>query len=628
MSTVTVAGPETAQACCRSPASPWRRLATAVTAWCAVLTCTVTDARAGTIPVDTAFTYQGQLRDTNGPIDGTASLRFRLFNQALGGIQVGPTLTACDLALVDGLLTVDLDFGMNVFDGSERWLEISVQSPAGNCSTFTTLSPRQPLTPAPYAIRSLAPWMTNGSAIHFDEGNVGIGTSTPATPLEISKPEATLRVTSTGAGGTSQLDLKGVTPSGLGSNVLGVVRFMNNTNAVRASISSAVGLFANALTFSIDEEPAMALSGAGNLGVGTTFPLSRIHAVGGTDTEPGSGGFLILGDSSSTNLSLDSNEIMARNNGAVSTLFLNHAGGDVSICAAGSGQVGIGTAPTSSQLTVFNSLFVNGGAQPRIDVGPNGFILMDNGADIILSNGGLEVNTPSGGQTFFNRTAPDGTLISFHNNGINAGGIAVFGSTVSYNTFTGSHNAWTEEPIEHGTLVRLTGNNRRAHPGANCEPVYGVAPTSFANDPCCLGAYLGAPDPSDPGSHHLVAAVGNGEVWVVDSGAGGIAPGDALISADVAGSAMQDDPTRFRVGHVIARAAEPVDWSAIRADADGVKRVLLSVFFDSFERQGDAAAFDAVVGDLREENALLLERVDALEQQVTALMAALEGRTR
>jgi hypothetical protein len=43
-----------------------------------------------------------------------------------------------------------LDFGENVFTGSNYWLEIAVQSPSD--SGLTTLNPRQMITPEPYAI--------------------------------------------------------------------------------------------------------------------------------------------------------------------------------------------------------------------------------------------------------------------------------------------------------------------------------------------------------------------------------------------------------------------------------------------------------------------------------------------
>jgi hypothetical protein len=45
----------------------------------------------------------------------------------------------------------DLDFGSGVFNGEARWLEISVQCPTGS-GDYTTLTPRQALTPAPYAL--------------------------------------------------------------------------------------------------------------------------------------------------------------------------------------------------------------------------------------------------------------------------------------------------------------------------------------------------------------------------------------------------------------------------------------------------------------------------------------------
>lgn len=52
---------------------------------------------------------------------------------------------------------------------------------------------------------------------------------------------------------------------------------------------------------------------------------------GGSDVALAGGGFLTLGSTSAQNIGIDNNEIMARNNGAASTLFLNADGGKVSI---------------------------------------------------------------------------------------------------------------------------------------------------------------------------------------------------------------------------------------------------------------------------------------------------------
>ena len=104
-----------------------------------------------TLAQDTAFTYQGRLNDANGPTAGAYDLRFAIFDDASSGLQLGNTLTNSATAVSNGLFTVMLDFG-NQFPGTGRWLEIGVRT-NGNGS-FTTLSPRQPLTPTPYAIRA------------------------------------------------------------------------------------------------------------------------------------------------------------------------------------------------------------------------------------------------------------------------------------------------------------------------------------------------------------------------------------------------------------------------------------------------------------------------------------------
>src|SRR5436190_2069824 len=54
-------------------------------------------------------------------------------------------------AVAGRTFSVDLNFGAGVFNGDERWLEIAVRFPAG-AGSFTTLTPRQRLNAAPYAL--------------------------------------------------------------------------------------------------------------------------------------------------------------------------------------------------------------------------------------------------------------------------------------------------------------------------------------------------------------------------------------------------------------------------------------------------------------------------------------------
>lgn len=185
----------------------------------------------------------------------------------------------------------------------------------------------------------------------------------------------------------------------------------------------------------------------------------------------------------------------------------------------------------------------------------------------------------------FDRTSSDGTVISIRQDGTEEGTISVSGTTVSYNAFTGSHYAWTDESIETGMLVRLTDKNRRLHGRADSEILYGVQTATSTNDPRIMGAYLALQEPTQEAGDsnpHLIAAVGNGDLWVADKGQN-IASGDYLISSDVKGHAMKDDGS-YPVSYVFARAAEPVDWSTVTSTIDGVKHIKISVFFDSFAR--------------------------------------------
>ncbi|MCX6892194.1 MAG: hypothetical protein NTX51_11805 [Verrucomicrobia bacterium] len=100
----------------------------------------------------TAFTYQGRLNDAGSPAAGIYDLRFAIYDAASGGAQQGGWLTSSATAVSNGLFTVALDFGPGVFTGAGRWLEIGVRT--NGSGTFATLTPRQPIMPAPYAMYS------------------------------------------------------------------------------------------------------------------------------------------------------------------------------------------------------------------------------------------------------------------------------------------------------------------------------------------------------------------------------------------------------------------------------------------------------------------------------------------
>ncbi|MBN1889245.1 MAG: hypothetical protein JW850_14725 [Thermoflexales bacterium] len=120
--------------------------------------------RGPTAPLDTGFTYQGRLTDGGSPASGTYDFEFSLYDAASDGSQVGSTVTQDDVAVSNGTFIVQLDFGSSAFDGSARWMVVSVRD-GSSTGAYTLLTPRQALTAAPYALyapsagsAASAPW--------------------------------------------------------------------------------------------------------------------------------------------------------------------------------------------------------------------------------------------------------------------------------------------------------------------------------------------------------------------------------------------------------------------------------------------------------------------------------------
>ena len=128
--------------------------------------------RAGAAPVDSAITYQGSFEDAGQPADGGYDFRFRLFDAASAGTQVGPEIEELGVAVSQGLFEVDLDFGFAPFMMDQAlWLEIDVRDPAAG--GYVTLAPRQPLRPAPFSMLSLASAVDSVDAASLAPGAVG-----------------------------------------------------------------------------------------------------------------------------------------------------------------------------------------------------------------------------------------------------------------------------------------------------------------------------------------------------------------------------------------------------------------------------------------------------------------------
>jgi hypothetical protein len=98
-----------------------------------------------------SFTYQGHLKSGGSPVNGNYDMRFSLWDAVTNGNQLSGILIKAPVTVTDGLFTVMLDFGAEVFDGSARWLEIGVWRHEDG-GDYAVLNPRQSITAAPYAL--------------------------------------------------------------------------------------------------------------------------------------------------------------------------------------------------------------------------------------------------------------------------------------------------------------------------------------------------------------------------------------------------------------------------------------------------------------------------------------------
>ena len=86
--------------------------------------------------LDNTFTYQGRLKDANGPANGWYDVAFSLFTTATGVAPVG-VVTNVAVGVTNGLFTTLVQF-TNAFDGTAYWLGLGVR---GNslATDFTVL---------------------------------------------------------------------------------------------------------------------------------------------------------------------------------------------------------------------------------------------------------------------------------------------------------------------------------------------------------------------------------------------------------------------------------------------------------------------------------------------------------
>ena len=147
------------------------------------------------------FTYQGQLMEAGVPANGTYDMVFQLADSASGGFALAVD-SVNNVAVTDGVFTVEIDFPSSLMNSSSRWIAITVEG--------TPLTPRVRMRETPRALNAVRA----NSAGTID------------TPLNISDSSLTAIInsanTSTGQNASGLIGrITSTSPGGLSAGVRG-----------------------------------------------------------------------------------------------------------------------------------------------------------------------------------------------------------------------------------------------------------------------------------------------------------------------------------------------------------------------------------------------------------------------
>jgi trimeric autotransporter adhesin len=283
----------------------------------------------------TAFTYQGRLNLNGVPVNRTYDLLFRPFNVPMGGTQLQiPNLRT--VAITNGLFTTTLDFGSTIFNGDPLWLQIEISTNSFS-GIVATLAPRQPLTPAPYAI--VAASLVNGAV---DTAQLASGAVTSA-----KVADGTLQPADLNLGSFSTAFWKVGGNAGTSTDFIGTtddqpfdVR-VNNTRVMRYRLTTdETGNFTNAPNVIGGSPINLALvnvvgatiaGGGGNESVDGTALINKVSANFGTI----GGGGQNLSSALGATVGGGVDNTSSGNYATVAGGFINTAGGSIATVSGG-----------------------------------------------------------------------------------------------------------------------------------------------------------------------------------------------------------------------------------------------------------------------------------------------------
>jgi trimeric autotransporter adhesin len=327
--------------------------------------CTLHSALSTAKAQSTAFTYQGLLSSSNPPVlaNGTFDMNFLLFLDPAGSNSAGVPPYSNIFGVSNGVFTAQINFGPNVFTGTNYWMEIQVKqiAPMPDAS-FTTLTPLVELTATPNAI-----FATTASNLI---GPLSVTQVIGTVPL--SQLPTTVVVT-----GESNVTLASVTVSGTisgnGSGVLDLngaqVFSVGNGNPLPSSPGSPPTFSAG--NFSVGPSGNATTIGSDNTALGV-YALSN-NTSGSFNTAIGFNA-LYVNTQTSDNTAIGFNALYSNTNGSDNTaagfdaLYANTSGYENT--ANGSEALLDNTTGSDNTANGFQALFLNMTGSDNTAIGP------------------------------------------------------------------------------------------------------------------------------------------------------------------------------------------------------------------------------------------------------------------
>ena len=388
----------------------------------------------------TQFTYQGKLTDNGAPINALYDFVFTLWDAPTNGNQIGSQVTVQNNAVVDGIFTVTLDFGVGAFSGASRFLEISVK-PNGNPGSPTLLSPRQQVLSTPYAIKSLGSSSADGLSANcvncITSNQIGsVNGSAIIGGISGSAISGPIPVASVPAGSTNYIQNTTIQQASSNFNISG-----NGTaggtlsgDIISASTQYNLGGF-RILTFGPSAGNFNLFAGVNAGQSNTGFSNSFFGQNAGLSNSSGGDNSFFganAGQSNTTgfNNSFFGHQAGINNISGSKNTFIGQAAGNLN--AGGTGNIFVGYLAGFNNTTGNNNVFIGAPVSANIQntTGSNNTTLGSD-ADVTLSNLNFATAIGSGA-----KVSTSNTIALGRPNGVDK--VVIYGDGISFSTLSGN----------------------------------------------------------------------------------------------------------------------------------------------------------------------------------------------